>query len=277
MRVPPPRRGFTPAFAILVGGLIGTAVFVVGFGTLISHTECVPGPELGWSGPVNTPTGVYVPPPGGQILYQGSVGNGSWATTVPEWNTTAEFSLFNWTLRDNLSVEVAGTGPSISCPSTSLSASSLGHGCAGCELAPGVPAGVGERVALPARFEYAGNSSTIFNASYPPSPIGNFTWHATVGGVASTESTALLNADLAFASNGTTLVIHTSFAGYGFGVPIHLLNGGTTTITGAFDEENWLTYLFPPDSDQGTWNVYAAGGSGAFAIGGYLFVQTAAT
>jgi hypothetical protein len=65
-----------------------------------------------------------------------------------------------------------------------------------------------------------------------------------------------------------------------FGVPIHFLNGTVATIPSGTPE--WtpgtnltieVTYIFPGPGNNETWNIYAAGGGGAYPLGGYLFEQ----
>jgi hypothetical protein len=66
-----------------------------------------------------------------------------------------------------------------------------------------------------------------------------------------------------------------------FGVPIHLLNGTLELIPSGFPSavpavllSITITYVFPVTDDQGTWNMYPAGGGGAFPLGGFVFEQT---
>lgn len=278
--------------SIALGVAVGVSLVGLSLSVGMTHRECTQGAVLGWSGPLAAPIALGVPPPGGLVTwsYAFHTPSGAFASSgfsSSNNSTLAAYLLLNWTAVRQTSVEVPGWGQSADCPSLHLlTPSSDGSSCFGCQLAPGVPGGVGEKTIIPLTSRWGSNPTPDLNGSYPASPLGTFSWNITGG-------TIYLNfGDLSgFAGNASAYPAYPGgpYAGMalslvatevGFGIPIHLLNGSNVTV--ASGSPQWmggstlgihLTYIFPGAGDNRTWAMFAAGAGSAYPLGGYLFEQ----
>ncbi len=262
------------AVAIVVGSVAALTIVMVSGGGVPFHYACVQGPILGDSGLLNSPAAVYVPPPGGQVIAQGSLPPIGWSAASFN-STTAVLTVLNWSLFANRSVLVAGPGESVSCPPNDLESENGNSTNVGWTIGPGAPAGIGQRVTVPTTITGLGVPSAVIDGSYPPSPLGNFTWYIHGSEVYSRGSPSLTGAGVDVSANATELVIHTESTAAHFGVPIVLTNDTTQVFPAMIVVNSSTTYVFPASTDQGTWDVYAAGDGSPYSIGGYLFVETA--
>ena len=295
-----PRR-----LAFLAGVVIGLVLPMTVLGVGATHSVCSSGSLLGWSGLVATPDEVTLAPPGGFV-------NDSWVQHVVVSSTfsfstggysaypinfsRADFGVTNWTLSSVVTSRAPGWGPDARCPADALGTGSLkglgSGGCTGCEITPPTAGGVGNRLLLPSQFYYGTVPSVILNTSYSSIPAASFSWMETGGGVEWSSSASLQNLTTGigpFYLNGSLLGLGVTahFSTIRFGIPIHLLSGGTETYPGSYPLDysgSWesvslsitQTYVFPAATEQGDWSVYVAGAGSAFSPGGLLFVQTAA-
>ncbi len=289
------------AVAITCGIVIGATITVTG---LAAHTSCVQGKELGYSGRVATVAWLIVSPPGGSVNFSAWIQrtfnvNGSQLTDGIGYfgstnGTNAVITVLNWTMYSASSTHVSGFGPSVQCPAYNLVPSppnATWGGCPSCFVAPPVPASVGARVVLPSNLTILGYPSSIFNGTYAPEPLGNFSWEYSNGDFTNwQESPSLAAAGLTFTrehqSNASRDYLALSYSipsnEIGLGIPIHLLTGGSrivsTPVTSLYPSWTWwfnVTYNFPVTSDQGSWDVFEAAPGSPYSIGGLLFVMTA--
>jgi hypothetical protein len=263
----------SPALAIVVGSVAALWVVLAVGGGLPFHYACVQGALRGQGGLLNTPAAVYVPPPGGQVTAEGSLPPIGWSA-VSFNDTRAVLTYLNWTLYANRSVLVAGPGESVSCPANDLESESGDSTLILWSIGPGAPAGIGERVTVPTTITGLAEPSGVIDGSYPSSPLGNFTWYVHGTEVYARGSASLTAAGVNVSANQTELVIRTGSYVAHFGVPILLTNGTTQVFPGTLAVNSSTTYVFPATTDQGTWDVYAAGAGSPYSIGGYLFEQT---
>lgn len=296
-------RGRTKVLAALTCGLLVGATFVVT--SLASHPICVQGNELGSVGPLSTVIWVIASPPGGSVNFSASserstLEGGSLVTmgSTLSGSTNASIamiSILDWNLYSVVRSGQASLVPAVACPSTALTFTYPGYApsaCDGCVVAPSVPAVVGARVVLPSNVSFDHLSSSTFNGSYAPEPIGNFSWLYSGGvfrGWQVSPSLASFGIEVG-QENGPndsraffTLSYSTPPSEMGIGIPILLQSGGTVfeRTTPAAMSPGWSlwyneTYNFPASTDQGTWNVYLAAPASPFPIGGLLFEMTAA-
>jgi hypothetical protein len=220
-------------------------------------------------------------------------------STFPSNVTNSQFEVDNWTLTSESSRVLPGWGPRISCAPYTLAGGpdttdKVGSsGCGGCQVAPPVPGGVGQRLSVPEQFYYGSTPSTIINASYNSAPIASFSFQEVDGGIQSSSPGNFSGLPVTFGSfyeygklYGFELSV--SMSTIQFGIPIHLTNGTSATVPEAFPAgltgfqsagtvsfSVQMTYVFPSATSEGTWNVYAAGSGSPYSVGGLLFEQTA--
>jgi len=303
--------------ACVVGIALGVALPVTAFGIGASHSThlvCVEGSLLGSSGPLATPVAIGVAPPGGYVSYGGGVltsgqtnSTGSFVPSdFPLNNSSADLMIFNWTLHSQTAATVIGAGASATCPEAILAPTQdIPRGdpsnCTLWPIASPVPFGIGQRTAIPSQFQLGRIPSAIVNQSYPPVPIGNFTWdtgnssglptiswtyapqieHAPPWNITVTIGPSVWPPTPGYFGLAIMLDVHS----IAFGVPIHLLNGTEETVPASFPA-NWIwnasgqssmeaqiSYVIPAATGEGTWNVYLAGGSNPLAPAGLLFQQ----
>lgn len=285
------RRGVSISVGVAVGLLIPS----ITLGAFATHVVCDRGPVIGITGGISAPLVVGIAPPGGLVtyLYQfwiNSTGGSyhEWGgPTAPENSTTSAGGLFRWNLSSVQQSRALGWGPQQACAPLSLTGTGGGGGCSGCTLSPPVPQGIGNRVLLPTTISYQGFPGVTLNATYPSSPVASFTWHVGTEGLewAFNFGASELNATFHPFYKGTSLVglaVLQDASTLGFGVPIELTNGTIQTVPETFPA-GWavsgfaaeVTYILPASDDQGTWEVFLAGGGSAYPLGYYLFVQTA--
>jgi hypothetical protein len=290
------------AIAVACGIIIGAIVTVP---SLATHTVCAQGVELGYSGNLSTVVWLVAAPPGGSVAYEawfqesfdvngslGTVGDGFGGLTN---GSTAEVTVFNWTMYVETSEQAAGFGSSQHCPSYTLEAGSPVQGrtggCLSCNMGPPVPAQVGARVIEPSNISIFGHPTSIYNASYPGVPLGNFSWTYSQGQFSHwAESPSLAAASLQFTGEDQTNASNDSLwlfysipsAEIGLGIPIHLFRGGSQLVSIPVTQlspgwTSWynVTYEFPVTTDQGSWDVFQAAPGSPYSIGGLLFEMTA--
>ncbi|MGA7860500.1 MAG: hypothetical protein WCB19_01415 [Thermoplasmata archaeon] len=236
---------------------------------------------MSWSDTLTTHSGPYT---------NSSTGS----TNQPINSTETDFSIFNWTATTESPTIVLGSGANVPCPSTLLSV--LGHsvgGCTGCPVAPATPAGVGERSQIPSQFGSgygpAPLASVALNATYPQSPLATFSWSSTgngiiVGNVRNFSS--FMGLTESFYENGAFvgLGLRVQLSEIQFEVPIHLQRGTLESVPASIPSAIptaslviHLIYVFPASVDQGTWDMYLAGGGTPDPVGGFLFEQIASS
>lgn len=283
--------------SLMVGLAIGVTLPISVIALSPGGETCGPGTILGWSGPVATPIIVAIPPPGGLVNWSASLtappGSpytpGSDSSAGPVNDTVAAYMIYNWTLGSIKASRTTGFLRSADCPLYDLRATAnLGGGCTGCVIAPAVSQGVGQRSVIPASFNTGQTTSVLLNASYPSIPLASFTWSYTLSGGVVIQTgdnlSALFSTVGLFRENGSVvgLGLRVVLDSVGFGVPVMLVGGGSSVYPSGVPEGFpgatlvvSLTYILPLSSEQGTWQVFAAGGSSGQPLGGYLFEQTA--
>ena len=234
---------------------------------------------MNWSDTVTTHSGPYT-------------NSTSGSTDYPMNSTTTDFSIYNWTATTESPTTVLGWGANVPCPSALLSVPgySVG-GCTGCPVAPATPAGVGGRSQIPSQFGsgYGPNplSSVEINATYPSAPLATFSWNWTGSGIMVGDVHNFSN----FIGSTESFYEHGAFVGLGlkillteiqFEVPIRLSSGVVEAFPASLPSAIptasliiHITYIFPASVDQGTWDMYAAGGGSTDPVGGFLFEQVA--
>lgn len=301
----PPIRSRLLMVAVAVGVAAGACLPAASYGLFLTHVVCSKGSELGSSGPIETPFSIAAAPPGGMMLFtdnwwdnwtQGdswySYGSTRGTFGDPVNNTQLDFGVYNWTLNAVGSSIALGPGSSTACPHEALTPgpSTLFEGAA---ILPPVPAGVGNRVVVPSNLSVsspypllAGVSSAVVNGSYSPTPAFTFTWSGSTSGVLlpvpSTIPFPLQFGEYQVGGSVVGLSLQINVPVVSFGVPVHLVAGGTTVIPASLQLNDpnmtaWLgsvTYIFPLTTDQGTWSAYIAGADSHYPLGGLLFVRT---
>lgn len=289
---------------LILGVSLGIALPATALGVGATHTVCVEGAVMGWSGLIATPTVVGLAPPGGlvNVSYSEHVtvsSTYSWtdsaASAEPVNDSSVDVGVSNWTLVSILAEQIPGWGPVVHCPTFSWGRGSLNGlvsgGCDGCQIAPPVPGGIGNRLEVPTQFYYDSVPSTILNASYTSSPAATFTWNGSARDVtwSSTGPLENLTSYVGPFYEGKVLVglgVQVHYSSIHFGVPIQLTDGSREVIPASFPADipgPWenatiaidYSYVFPLSTSQGSWQVYVPGLGSPYATGGLLFVQTA--
>lgn len=298
------RRTASVLVPVAVGVAVGLSMTGVGLGFGASHRVCGPVELLGWSGGLVSPQAVIVPPPGGVVNYTDTLqakqvsANGSNVTNVtvsssssvgyPINYTSADWSVWNWTVTGQISKVEPGTGTDEECPSFNLTpkAPYFQTAWSGYIVGPGAASGVGIRSITPSQLSTS-PPSVVLNGSYPSSPAANFSWGVRSGvpWVSGVSNLSRIHATSTFWNTlgvGESLVLRVSVSEIDYGVPIHWVDGGTTILparvpsalpSGTLTIE--INYIFPVSDDQGTWSAYTAGGDSQYGLGGFVFERTA--
>jgi len=264
-----------------------------------THFDCLAGAVLGSSGPTPTTLAVSVAPPGGFDNTVLSVNNGSVSNTTTgagiygSWNDSrAFFEMFNWTLYSVRPVATAESNAPRSCAPYVLDAGpALGNGTiSNVSIAPALSNTTFTYEDLPGNFSSQGLPSVRFDASYPSGPVGAFAWTArgysewSFGTPIRQLFPSLYYAQNASYPEGLAITLNVSSSQFGFGVPIHLLTGGTLVVPAndsialpGSSVSLTITYVFPNVTDQGTWAVFEVGAGSPMSIGGLYFLRTNTT
>lgn len=284
---------------LALGLVVGAALPIVAFGVGTTHVVCSPGPVIGWSGPLATPFEVALAPPGGFVnLSYNMPGEFGWSD-LPMNDSTADYGVYNWTVSSQNRTEALGWGSNAPCSQITLGVSAtLGNppppwgGCGGCQVAPPAPSGIGQRLSVPQQLFYSTLPTALMNATYGVTPNATITWNESNGGVTWSNPAGLSGLPVTigpFYEFGRLYGLNVTLkqSEIRFGIPIHLITGGTETVPASFpldfpyhySEPNYLsitmTYVFPAATAQGTWEIYLAGAGSPYSVGGLLFEQTA--
>lgn len=283
--------------AITCGIALGATVTVTG---LEAHVTCLQGRELGSADGIASVNWLVVAPPGGLARFSewtqttANIGGSKVAYGAGYSGSTngsiAYLTFLNWTLFSVGSSQTSGrTGPG-GCPPWKLVPDLPAAGSALFGVTPPVMPGVGAHVTLPSSLPGYGNSSSIFNGTYAPLPLGNFSWSLSGDDTYMTDSPSLtaagVNPVLIFPGNTSQEYVALSYSippsDMGLGIPVQLLTGATQTLASSVSAlhptgTSWynVTYIFPVATDQGTWNVFVAAPDSPYSIGGLLFEETA--
>ncbi len=287
--------------ALVCGMLTGAAVSV---SSLESRVTCLPGRELGFSGPLATTQWLVVAPPGGSANYsewssRTFIANGSTFTSGSGYagsanGSVAQITVVNWTLYAVASSQTSSFLRADRCPAYSLAVTypSIGNsaGCVGCQVTLPVAASVGARVVLPSTIPFEGYPGSIFNGTYAPQPFGSFSWSLVNGSVDGGETSSLSSAGISFeigdranaSQDFVALSESTLGSARSLGIPIQLLSAGSRVVSSPLSTmfpgwTTWynVTYIFPVATDQGSWDVFEAAPGSPDSIGGLLFEEIA--
>lgn len=285
--------------ALIIGITIGFAVTAVTLGLGVTHIVCNRGSPIGWSGTIASPYSIALAPPGGFVnasyslttVYNSSYRTGeSGSSDLPMNSSWADIGALNWTLYSEGSSTALGWGSQAQCNGVILVPGPFFQwSCGGCVISPPATPGVGQRLVVPPQF-YNASPSAVINASYGPAPAATFTWSenqtafewSSPEGVSGFPGTA---APFSEFGRSFGIGITTIQSAIQFGVPIHLLSGGSELIPASFPQD-WpagppggttmtitMTYVLPMSSGQGTWAVYLPGNGGPYSPGGLVFEQ----
>ena len=272
---------------LAVGVAIGLVLTAGMLGTGATHLVCSQGPVIGWSGWLATPYTIPLAPPGGLVNSSFWIDIGGapvyGESTVPQNFSSADTDTLNWSLHSENTATAPGWGSSTPCPGSDLVMGPSAGGCGGCQVAPPATPGVGQRLEVPSRFAV---DSALINASYGTTPIASFSWtQAGEGTQWSNLGTGAFPAGVgSFYEYGHLigLYLQIQVSSIHFGVPIRLTSGTMEIFPASFPESvpgtgyaANMTYVFPSVTDQGTWDVYAAGAGSPYSVGGLVFEQTA--
>jgi len=284
------RGSLAAAIALVIGIAIGSCLPAGVYNA--EFQSCVKGPLLGSTDPLLTPTSIVIPPPGGYVAWSSwfsgdsyvTSGEGSTAGMVN--STDGVGNLIPWDLWMQHFSHPVLFGAAVGCNNLLEPAGPYNEGASFIVAGP-TPAGVGEQSQVPSWLTLPGYQSVEINASYGPTPLATFSWSSSVDGqLTFYEMNDWPAAHASFEPywNGSVfvglgLVVHLS--SLTVGIPIHLVDGPTLLISGSIPQifpEAALsinaTYIFPASDDQGTWGIFAAGGSSSIALGGLVFEQT---
>lgn len=296
-------RVFTRAtVSLVIGIVIGAAIPAGALGIGATHIGCSQGKNVGLSGAVSVPIAVAIPPPGGSVnwtySYTTYLGDHNYTlagvSTVPDNYSAFASVIYNWTAVAETTTTLLGRGPNAACPAVALESPppNLGGGCSGCSAAPSTPAGVGQRSAIPTGLPPASGGSVYLNASYPSAPSAAFSWSSSGGGATTLSNVHNFSAFMPPSVTGP-FYVGDRFVGLGlsvrlneiqFGVPVQMTSGAMVVLPSELPSaipraslSILITYVFPAEDDQGTWNMYPAGANSPYSLGGYVFEQTSTT